>query len=281
MQVVNSSKKMDDYNGPREKAIHEIKRSLKIEDWKRNERFIESLREKIKHHPVSRHQAIKLLSEGKFSFEKMQKIHLEYRHAIVQIFTDALLMAQHLSHRLEPRLAPGSKIPPRFLLTLNDLDEFGFTPGLDSAGYFRGNPAYAHYILFEDVCESLSLSASIRQSYNPSEASKRVRNFLEHAYANYDSVVALLGVAEEEVILFSPPLRKATRAVGIDVDSGYYHVHGVSTDESASAADDDHEDDLWVILTQAIEPDRFDEIEKICMEYCDLWSDFWTYQIES
>ncbi len=41
-------------------------------------------------------------------------------------------------------------------------------------------------------------------------------------------------MAEEEVILYSPPLRKATCAVGIDVEGGgYYHVHGISEDETA------------------------------------------------
>ncbi len=33
---------------------------------------------------------------------------------------------------------------------------------------------------------------------------------------------------------------------------GDYHVHGVSTDETAEAADDDHQDDLWFALAQPL-----------------------------
>jgi len=39
-----------------------------------------------------------------------------------------------------PELSVGDRLKPgqnnaRFLLTLNDLDEFGFQPGIDSSGY--------------------------------------------------------------------------------------------------------------------------------------------------
>lgn len=93
------------------------------------------------------------------------------------------------------------------------------------------------------------------------------------------SVAALLAVAEEEVILFSPPLRRATGAVGLDVEGGYYNVHGTSEDESAEAADDDHEDDLWYVLAQAMTPDRQTEIRAQCLKYCDLWNEFWSLQM--
>ncbi|MFI7935719.1 hypothetical protein ACFMJQ_23260, partial [Acinetobacter baumannii] len=80
-----------------------------------------------------------------------------------------------------------------------------------------------------------------RRSYQPTEIAHQLREFLENSYKDYKAVSALLAVAEEEVILYSPPLRKATSAVGIAVEGGgYYHVHGVSEDETAEAADDDH-----------------------------------------
>ncbi len=40
----------------------------------------------------------------------LNKNHLEYRHAIVQIFTDALLMAQFQTKQLEPKLHSGAKM---------------------------------------------------------------------------------------------------------------------------------------------------------------------------
>jgi hypothetical protein len=268
-----------DFEGPRRKAIAAMRNSLSAAAWNGNAEFITKLRTAIRQHPVASHPAIAALNSGTLPLAVMRHIHLEYRYAIVQIFTDALLMAQHLSHRLEPRMPPGSKMPARFLLTLNDLDEFGFRPGTDSHGHYSGNPAYAHYPLFEAVCDDLGLSTAQRTEYAPSSIAQQVRSYLEAAYTDYDAVVALLAVAEEEVILYSPPLRQATKGLGIDVTTGYYFVHGVSTDETAAAADDAHEDDLWIILNQALEPRRHAAIQAMCLHYCDLWDKFWTEQL--
>lgn len=104
-------------------------------------------------HPVSHHPAIETLNNGEINKENLKRIHLEYRHAIVQTFTDALLMAQYQTKQLEPRLHAGAKMFPRCLLSLNIFDEFGFRPGTDKDGYYQGNPEYAHYPLFEDVLD--------------------------------------------------------------------------------------------------------------------------------
>ncbi|MFC5743295.1 hypothetical protein ACFPZD_17170 [Dyella tabacisoli] len=256
-----------------------MRASLSEKDWQRNALFVESLRQLIAQHPVARHPAIETLNSGTLGRTTMQRIHLEYRHAIVQIFTDALLAAQLQSRQLEPRLHPGAKLAPRFLLTLNDLDEFGFRPGLDAEGYYRGNPAYAHYPLFERVLDDYGITPQARASYKPSESAQSVREYLDQSYGNYLDVVVLLAAAEEEVILFSPPLREATRALGIDVNDGYYFVHGISEDETAEAADDDHENDLWLILTQALTPDQYSRVQALCLRYCDLWAEFWTVQL--
>ncbi|BEP57066.1 MULTISPECIES: hypothetical protein [unclassified Variovorax] len=271
----------EDLDDPRSKAVQVMRDSVPQDLWRRNAEFLRTLRDKIAAHPVSRHPAIAALNGGRLSIETLKTIHLEYRHAIVQIFTDALLAAQLETRQLEPRLPPGAKLAPRFLLTLNDLDEFGFRPGCDSEGYYRGNPAYAHYPLFERVLDEYGIGAQERSEYVPSRVSDMVRNFLENSYGNYLDVVALLAVAEEEVILFSPPLRTATGALGIDVSKGYYFVHGVASDESSDAADDDHQDDLWLLLTQAMTPAQYQGISTLCEHYCDLWDSFWTFQLAS
>ncbi|WP_335953659.1 hypothetical protein [Acinetobacter higginsii] len=269
----------ENFNNPRSNAIEGMKKSIPIEAWERNMAFLSQLRKDISSHPVSKHPAIKILNDGVIDKVSLEKIHLEYRHAIVQIFTDALLMAQFQTRQLEPRLESGSKMFPRFLLTLNILDEFGFRPGLDQEGYYSGNPEYAHYPLFEDVLNDFGINESERNIYQPSIIADKVRTYLENSFNNYKAVVALLAVAEEEVILFSPALRQATHAVGFDVDSGYYYVHGVSHDATAEAADDDHEDDLWFVLAQACTEEDYEFISRICFEYCDLWQQFWDKQI--
>jgi len=272
-------KKFENFDSPRQKAIEGMKRSIPADLWEKNVNFLNKLRAEIATHPVSKHPAIQLLNEGLIDKETLKRIHLEYRHAIVQVFTDALLMAQFQTKQLEPRLLSGSKMYPRFLLNLNNLDEYGFRPGLDQEGYYSGNPDYAHYPLFEDVLNDFGLTQAERNEYPPSSIAQQVRAYLESSFDNYHAVTALLAVAEEEVILFSPPLRQATKAVGYDVDSGYYYVHGVSHDATAEAADDDHEDDLWFVLAQACVESDYDFIRKISMEYCDLWQQFWDKQI--
>lgn len=269
----------ENFNNPRKNAIEGMKKSIPPEVWEKNIAFLDQLRKDISEHPVSKHPAIQILNDGVIDKVSLEKIHLEYRHAIVQVFTDALLMAQFQTKQLEPRLKSGSKMYPRFLLTLNILDEFGFRPGLDEEGYYSGNPDYAHYPLFEDVLNDFRISQQERNFYQPSTISEKVRSYLENSFNDYKAVTALLAVAEEEVILFSPALRQATHAVGCDVNSGYYFVHGVSHDATAEAADDDHEDDLWFVLAQACTEEDYAFITKICFEYCDFWQQFWDKQI--
>ncbi|QQV65305.1 hypothetical protein ABCA12_0623 [Acinetobacter junii] len=271
--------RFENFYDPRKNAIDGMKRSISSELWTKNTAFLTKLRADISNHPVSKHPAIQMLNDGIIDKASLEKIHLEYRHAIVQVFTDALLMAQFQTKQLEPRLKSGSKMFPRFLLSLNILDEFGFRPGLDRNGYYSGHPEYAHYPLFEDVLNDFGINETERTEYIPSVISEKVRSYLENSFSNYKAVSALLAVAEEEVILFSPALRQATHAVGFDVDSGYYYVHGVSNDATAEAADDDHEDDLWFVLAQACTEDDYGYIARICLEYCDLWQQFWDQQI--
>ncbi|UUM26390.1 hypothetical protein NQU59_11860 [Acinetobacter colistiniresistens] len=272
-------KKFENFNDPRKNALNGMKNSVSTEVWQKNIKFLNSLRLDISNHPVSRHPAIQMLNDGVIDKVSLLKIHLEYRQAIVQVFTDALLMAQFQTRQLEPRLESGAKMFPRFLLSLNILDEFGFRPGLDQEGYYTGNPEYAHYPLFEDVLNDFGVGEVERNAYRASNIADKVRAYLESSFEDYKAVSALLAVAEEEVILFSPALRQATHSIGIDVDSGYYYVHGVSHDATAEAADDDHEDDLWFVLAQACTEDDYEFITKICFEYCDLWQQFWDKQI--
>jgi len=274
------SKKFEDFNNPRQKALQGMRNSIPAKQWDENLKFLKQLRNKIAELPVCKHPAIEMLNHGYLDKSTLTHIHLEYRHAIVQIFTDALLQAQFQTKQLEPKLHSGAKMFPRVLLSLNVLDEFGFRPGLGKDDYYLGNPEYAHYPLYEDLLNDYGLTEADRRNYKPSKAADQVRSFLESSYDSYINVVALLAVAEEEVILFSPPLREATRFVNIDVEGGgYYHVHGVSTDETSEAADDDHQDDLWFTLAQAITEDDYESLTKLCIDYCALWNEFWDVQI--
>lgn len=266
-------------NNPRQTARKLLKDSVANDLWLKNQQFVTRCRERLQRHPIAEHSIIPALNRGCFGLDAMQKIHLDYRHAIVQIFTDALLMAQVQSCQLERKLAPGTKMYARFLLTLNTLDEFGFKPGIDENGYYRGNPLEAHYPLYERVLDGLGVSIKERSTYVYSPQADRVRAFLENAYVDFASVVALLAVAERVVVLFSAPLRENAKVVGIETGNGYYLNHGASNDVQAEADDDTHEDDLWYVLMQAISPDEHERIADLCECYSDLWVNFWNTQM--
>lgn len=264
---------------PRQLARVAIQKSIPEDLWLKNEQFIANLKQQIHQHPIAGHPAIQALNQGRFNSEQLKRIHLEYRYAIVQIFTDALLVAQYQSRQVESRLAPGSKMQARFLLTLNTLDEFGFQPGTDVSGYYRGNPCYAHYPLFEQLLDSLGITLEARRTYTPSAIAKKVRTYLEDSFDDFSKVTSLLAVAEEEVVLFSAPLRENTKAIGVSVSSGYYRCHGTSNDSQAEANDDAHEDDLWYVLMQALVPEQYEAISDLCEQYCNLWVKFWDDQM--
>jgi len=57
-------------------------------------------------------------------------------------------------------------------------------------------------------------------TFQPSAS--RVRQYLEATYTDFSAVTSLLAVAEEEVVLFSAPLRENAKTVGVTVSSGYY-----------------------------------------------------------
>lgn len=270
----------DKTENPRHSAINYLRTTIPVSEWDNNKRFIQQLKDKIQAHQITNHPMIEILNSGLLDKEGMITVQLEYRHAIVQIFTDALLMAQHLTKQLEPRLVAGSKMHARFLITLNILDEFGFKPGLSEQNYYLGDAMNSHYLLFEKLLDDYGVSQLQRNNFQPTPIATQVKEYLENTYDDLSSLCALLAVAEEEVILFSPPLRQNTNALGVDVSSGYYYVHGTSGDISADAADDEHVNDLWWILNQALTPDIYDNIESRCLEYCDLWYDFWDKQME-
>jgi hypothetical protein len=267
-------------NNPRQSARDLLKNSISTEKWEQKKQLVNRLRDRIGQHPIAKHPIIRALEESSFDKEAIRQIHLEYRHAIVQVFTDALLMAQFQTRQIEPELASGIKMYSRFLLTLNTLDEFGFKPGIDSDGYYRGNALGAHYPLYERVLDELDISQSGRDQYQPSEQSCRLRNFLESSYEDLSEVISLLAAGERVVVLFSAPLRENAKAIGVDTTQGYYMNHGASDDEQAEGDDDTHEDDLWYVLMQSLNSNQYERIEKLCDRYCDLWVDFWNVQMK-
>ena len=81
-------------------------------------------------------------------------------------------------------------------------------------------------------------------------------------------------------MLFSPAMREATKAVGVDVSRGYYMVHGSSDDAETNAFDDDHQNDVLYILVHTAQAQQYAHIYSAGMNFCALWDVFWHKQME-
>lgn len=253
-----------------------IPEALRVE----NEAFFAALLHDIKNHPMSHNQAIAALNAGAFDKAALRDIHLDFRYAGVQVFTDAILMAQFHTRQLESRLGAIAKMTSRFLLTLNVLDEFGFLPGCGKNNYYLGNPMLSHPLLFEVLLDDLGADDTMRESFVASEVAREIRACFEEAFGDFWSLLAILAVAEEEVLLFSPPMRQAAKAVGVNVEGGYYMVHGSSADVETNGFDDDHQGDVLYILLHTAQPQQYAQIYTAAMNFCDLWDRFWHRQME-
>jgi len=246
-----------------------------------NEVFCNQLLRDIKSHPLFRNPAIDALKFGAFDKATLRDVHLDFRHGVVQIFTDAIVMAQFHTRQLEHRLGAKGKMASRFLLGLNLLDEFGFCPGYgeDNTERYRGNPLLSHPLLFDAMLEEFNVDDLVRDYFLKSEAAKELRSSIEVAFGDLWSLLVLLVAGEEVVLVYTPAMRRAARMVGVNVEHGYYMAHGSSEDSEVAAFDDDHQRDALEILICTIEPHQYAKVRAVAMDYCTLWDCFWREQM--
>lgn len=258
---------------------HDLSLFVSRLQWEKNVSDVNLIKEVLSEHQVFKNPAIQFFQNNQIPLKVVQDIHLDYRCAIVQIFTDALLAAALQSTQLEEKflLTAGIKMIPRFLLTPNFQDEFGI---FIKDNELIGSPRNAHYPLFENVLKTLNVSEEDIRHFSPTETAKALRRFLQDHYQDYLDIIALLAAAELQVVVFSPILRVMLDLNHIDTSSGYYFVHGASTDVESSANDDEHADDLWKCLCLAINFRPVSEIQAVLTHYLDLWDQFWTDQLK-
>ena len=259
----------------RKNACDEMIASVGKEKWDENMQFLQHLISNVKNHKINQHPIVESMQSCEYSLQEMQTMHMEYR-AIVHIFTDALLMAQYQSRKVENVMKPGSKAYARFLLTLNTLDEFGFYYKIGEPCNFQGTPQRSHLILFENLMTDMSITDEDRQAFVPSPVTQQLKDYFLAAYDDYPLLLTLLAVAEEIVMIFSPVMRINTGALGIPVEKGYYQVHGVSDDEENDACDDFHQNDLWLILAQGAGGYEQQQLLDNTDNFINLWEAFWT-----
>lgn len=266
--------KFEKVNKARKVIINKMRMSIDNKQWSENLTFVELLRDTIKKHPISTHPIINLLNSGKVSKESLVKINLEYRFAIAQFFTDALVMAQYQARHLDQRFEPGVKKYPRFLLGLKSFDELLFN---DSRLSDLGDPDCSHYPFFEKVLDELGVGSITKKVYIPSKPAKKVRNYLEDNFYDYTSTLALLAVVEITAMLFKGPLYSALNSLASHVvDEGNAGIY-----PAAEAMDENQENDLWLVLAHACTKEEYISVYELCLKYCELWENFWDMQFEN
>ncbi|MBF2719393.1 hypothetical protein IP510_05805 [Psychrobacter sp. NG254] len=260
------------HNLLRQDTTHLLRQSISHKDWLGNSKEVESIKNKIEQHQLFNHSIIEKLNQGELSLPHVQFIHLEYQHSIVEIFTDALLMAQFQAKQLDEKIVSSIKMQSRFLLSLNIIDEFGLSQGK------QGNitSLNAHFCLYKKVLVDLGISPQDELNHQYTDESQNLRNYLESAYESYPMLILLLAVAEQQVIAFSSALKNAVEHLGVDIKDGYYYVHGTTEEDTKSASDDLHENDLWLLLTHSLHLSSVPDLKQAALDYCNYWDSFWS-----
>lgn len=255
-------------NSARELLQHSIPQSA----WHHNARFVQQVKSLVQNSQLLRHPMLEALYQGEVKLVTLRQIHLEYRHAIVQIFADALLMCAWQARQINGHSHGASDLQPRFLLTLNLLDEFGFCASHDTP---INNTRES---LYQQMMRRLNISEDEQLSYSPTAEACYVRDILMRSYHHYPQLLCLLAVAEEQILAFSPALKSALQQHGIDVSGGYYQACGATTALDTPHLSHDHVDDLWLCLQQAgLDCDQ-EELMGSIRVYLSGWDQFWTRQ---
>lgn len=259
----------------RTEALNFVKNSLTLDQWNLHQAQIQLLKQSVEQHALFQHPILNQLQSSTLSLHHLKTIHLNYFVAIVKIFTDALSMLIFDAHTLEKNqniktdMRVKAKVYARYLLSLNLIDELGFNT-LDLA---LSSPSKAHLTYFLQLLEALSLDTNdLTQTVSQAH---RVSDYIASHFHDYQALLLILAITEQQVIVYSEALSINVAKFDPKFSSGYYECHGVVGCGHSLANDDNHEDDIWMLLTQALDTSRADELSAITHEFLDIWHDFW------
>jgi pyrroloquinoline quinone (PQQ) biosynthesis protein C len=240
--------------------------------WQQNGEFCQRLREMIEAHPMGHHPLIQAMDSASIGAAAQRVLHLEFRYAFSDIFTDALIMAMFRTAELEPRLGAVAKIAGRFLIQLNVLDELGFVPNGSTLADYAGNPFRAHLLEFDGTLHQLGVSQQEIDTYRPSPAAIASRRTFEDAYDDLTRLAATLCAAETVFVHFTVAWsRNVHQRTTVDTEHGYHSIH---IDHEGEFLDDDHSEDMWFVLRQSLVPERYAEIQAHILRSLDTWTGF-------
>jgi len=260
-------------DNPRGNARQIVRESVDADTWRRNEAFTQQLVGAIRAHRLYRHPLIGAFERNELTLEAMVITHLEVRAAFAEIFTDALIRLMQTTSTLERKLGARAKMAARFLIQLNLLDELGYRPNTAREAAFSGHPGYSHYWQLADTLEALGVSEESWTRQVPAPESVVTRKTLEDNYDDHLRLAVVLATIETVFVPYYKPWAQNTLHVcKTNISEGYHSVH--VEDDSGKSLDDDHGEDSWYVVRQALAPDRYSEVEALTMHVLDTWASF-------
>lgn len=256
-------------------ALTFIQSSLPPALWNENLDKIQQFKQQCVEHPLFQETILLRLNSQTLSLEKLKLIHINYFSAIVKSFTDALSMVIYQALQLESHQnihhhsRIHAKAYARYLLSLNLIDELGF----NSYELNLSSPAKSHLVYFIDLLHLLQINP-LEQNQVVAEAFE-LHQFLQAHLHSYEHLLLILACAELQVIKYSEALRMNLEKYDAEFTHGYYACHGVVDESDKLANDDNHQDDIWALLTQSYMQDKQESYQQLIDDYLYLWQKFW------
>lgn len=258
---------------PRGNSRQVLRESLDSKTWSMNEAFTRRLVDTMRAHRLHHHPIVAAWERNEFTLESMVIVHLEVRAAFAEIFTDALIRLMQTTGQLERRLGAKAKMAARFLLELNVLEELGFRLNVTGSKGLCGHPGYSHYWQLTDTLAALGAPEETWASYVPAPESVATRKSLEENYDDHLRLAVVLATIETVFVPYYSPWSQNTLSVcKADIADGYHSIH--VEDDTGKSLDEDHGEDSWYVVRQALTPDRYEEIEALTVGVLDLWAGF-------
>ena len=257
-------------------ALSFIKNSIPNDIWNKNEQEVQQLKQLCLQHPLFQNPILTRLTTQTLSLEQLKYIHVNYFNAIVKTFTDVLSMVIYQTLQLESHEniheenRVHAKAYARYLLSLNLIDELGF----NTYDLTLSSPAKSHLVYFIELLKTLQINPLAQKNVVVEAAA--LNTFMQNNLSSYDNLLLILACAELQVIKYSEALRINLEKYDAKFIDGYYACHGLVDDSEKLANDDNHEDDIWALMTQSYIDTQQNGYEQLLQEYLQLWQNFWT-----
>ncbi|SDH56340.1 iron-containing redox enzyme family protein [Variovorax sp. OV700] len=262
--------------GARTAARNAVRESIADVQWQRNDTFTRELSTELQQHAFVQHPLIAAMNAGEGSLEWLRGFYLDTVHAVSGRFIDYVLQAVLNCAQIEDRIGRRGVTAARFLLQINVIDELGFEPGASVEG-FIGNPGKAHVLQLYDVLEQLGISEAMVRAHRASSAAIHMANVLETNRNDHLRLATVLAAYESTLSPWSDCWATATRALStVDTGRGYHAIH--VEDHDGHVVDDDHSEDSWHIVRQALTLERTEEVRHLALHLMDTCQSYVDYQ---